>query len=152
MVSTELLRRYPLFANLNDQQLRELAMLTQERVVQEGETLFVEDAGADFLYLLRNGNIELHHVVVDERGMERRQDYLVGVINPGEVFGISALIHPYLYTASAIAGEASLVLELDAGSLRVLCESDVEIYVRMLERILATTRKRLQDTRVQLVP
>lgn len=152
MVSTELLRRYPFFANLNDQQLRELAMITQERVVQDEEMLFVEDASADFLYLLRNGTIELHHVVVDERGMENRQDYLVGVINPGEVFGISALIHPYFYTASAIASESSLVLELESGALRALCESDVDIYVRMLERILATTRKRLQDTRVQLAP
>ena len=151
MVSTELLRRYPFFAGLNDDQLRELAMITEELEVQEGETLFAGETGADFLYLLQNGSVELHYVVVDERGMETPQDFMVGIINPMEVFGISVLIEPYNYTASATANRPSSVLQVDGPKLRALCEADTEMYVTLLERISSTALLRLRDTRMQLI-
>ncbi len=150
MVSTEVLRRYPFFAGLNDEQLRELAMISQQRNIENEELLFEEEAGADALYLLEEGSVELHHIVVDERGMEKRQDFLVGIINPGEVFGISAMIEPNYYTASAICNRPSQVLELAGPQLRALCEADVALYVPLLEQVAAITRQRLQDTRVQL--
>lgn len=150
MVSTELLRRYPFFAGLDDDQLRQLAMITEDVEVPEGATLFEGEAGADSLYLLKNGSVELHYVVIDEREMEKPQDFLVGIINPAEVFGISALIQPYYYTASAVANNPGSVLQVDGPELRALCESDTDMYVTLLERIASTTRERLTDTRVQL--
>ena len=151
MVSTELLRRYPFFAGLNDDQLRELAMITEELEIQEGDTLFEGESGADFLYLLQDGSIELHYIVVDERGMETPQDFLVGIINPGEVFGISALIKPFNYTASAVANKAGSVLQVDGPKLRALCEADTDLYIVLLERIASTALVRLRDTRMQLI-
>jgi CRP/FNR family transcriptional regulator, cyclic AMP receptor protein len=151
MVSTELLRRYPFFANLTDVELRALAMISDEQEVPEGAFLFEDGESADFLYLLRTGDIELHHVVSDERGMEKTQDFLVGMINPGEVFGISAVIDPYVYTASGIAAEPSVVIKIEGEALRSLCESDVAMKALVQERIASTTYKRLQDCRVQLL-
>jgi CRP/FNR family cyclic AMP-dependent transcriptional regulator len=151
MVSTELLRRYPFFANLSDDQLRKIAMITEDRAIKDGETLFEGETGADLLYLLRTGGVELHYRVVDERGMETPQDLLVGVINPGEVFGISSLINPYRYTASGVVSESGAVLELDSAALRDLCQADVTMYALFLERVASTAVKRLHDTRVLLV-
>lgn len=151
MVSTELLRRYPFFAGLTDDQLRELAMITEESEIQEGDTLFPGESGADFLYLLQDGSVELHYIVVDERGMETPQDFLVGIINPGEVFGISVLIKPFNYTASAVANRSGSVLQMDGLKLRALCEADSDLYITLLERISSTALQRLKDTRMQLV-
>ncbi len=151
MVSTELLRRYPFFANLTDDQLREIAMITEERDIQKGETLFKAETSADRLYLLQQGNIELYFIVTDERGMEETQEHLVGVINPGDIFGISTLIKPYYYTASAVTGEASSILETNANALRTLCEADLELNAQLLERVASITRKRLEESRIQLL-
>ena len=151
MVSTELLRRYPFFAGLSDGQLRELAMISAERVFQGGATVFESETAAKFLYLLRSGSIELHYVVTDQRGMEIPQDYLVGMINPWEVFGISAVVAPYQYTSSAITGEPSTAIEIESYALRALCDADLEMKVLFQERIAATAFKRLQDARVQLL-
>jgi len=151
MVSTELLRRYPFFAGLNDKQLRELAMITEELEIQEGETLFEGESGANFLYLLQDGSVNLHYVVIDERGMELPQDFMVGVINPREVFGISTLIKPFEYTASAIVNKSGSVLQIDGPKLRALCEEDKDMYILLLERIASTALLRLRDTRMQLV-
>ena len=151
MVSTELLRRYPFFAGLKDDQLRELAMITEELEIQERDTLFEGGTSADSLYLLQDGGIDLHYLVVDERGMETPQDFMVGVINPREVFGISTLIKPYKYTTKAIVSRPGSVLQLDGPKLRALCEEDVDMYVILLERIASTALLRLKDTRMQLV-
>ncbi|MFN2117801.1 MAG: Crp/Fnr family transcriptional regulator [Candidatus Promineifilaceae bacterium] len=151
MVSTELLRRYPFFAGLIDDQLRELAMITEEIEIQKGDTLFEGGSNADFLYLLQDGGIDLHYVVVDDRGMETPQDFMVGVINPREVFGISSLIKPFKYTASAVVNRSGSALQLDGLKLRALCEEDEDMYVILLERIASTALLRLRDTRLQLV-
>ena len=151
MVSTELLRRYPFFANLTDEQLRSIAMITEDRATRDGETLFEGGDSADFLYLLRTGGVELHYRVVDEREMEQPQDLLVGIINPGEVFGISSLINPYHYTASGVVSEPGNVLRLNGAALRELCAVDKALYALLLERVASTAVKRLHDTRVLLV-
>jgi CRP/FNR family cyclic AMP-dependent transcriptional regulator len=151
MVSTELLRRYPFFALLTDRQLRDLAMISEERECATGELLFAGGTDADQLYLLRKGSIELHYVVTDERGMENPQDYLVGVISPGEVFGISAVVKPYRYTSSAVVGDASSVIEMDAAAIRTMCDEDIQLKALFQERIATIAFKRLQDARVQLL-
>jgi CRP-like cAMP-binding protein len=151
MVSTELLRRYPFFANLTDKELRELAMISKEKEIPAGEALFVGGQDADYLYLLQNGGIELHYVVSDERGMEKTQDFMVGVINPGEAFGISAAVEPYKYTASAVATTPCLVIETDGKALRDLCEEDLRLKALFQSRIASTLFRRLQDSRVLLL-
>jgi hypothetical protein len=82
--------------------------------------------------------------------MEKRKDFLVGIINPREVFGISALIEPYYYTAMSHVNKPGSVLQVDGPQLRTLCEADHEMYIILLERIASTTLQRLKDTRVQL--
>jgi CRP-like cAMP-binding protein len=151
MVSTELLRRYPFFANLNDNELRQLAMISDEKEISKGETLFASGDDADHLYLLQSGGIDLHYVVSDERGMEKTQDFMVGVINPGEVFGISSAVAPYKYTASAIANVSGRVVEMEGAGLREMCEADIHMKALFQERIASTVYRRLHDSRLLLL-
>ncbi|MDX1413635.1 MAG: Crp/Fnr family transcriptional regulator [Candidatus Promineifilaceae bacterium] len=151
MVSPEMLRRYPFFAFLNHDQLRKVAMIAEEKNVSAGMTLFKAGDPANALYLLREGNIELHYHVSDERGMEKSQNYLVGMINPGDMLGISGLIRPYEFTTSAVAGETSQLLEFDAIALRKLCDEDVYLAADWHRQIAETTLERLNHTRIQLL-
>lgn len=151
MISPEMLRRYPFFAFLNHEQLREVAMIAQEKVVGAGMTLFASGEPASALFLLREGNVELHYTVIDARRMEKQQDFLVGMINPGEVFGISALIRPHQYTTSALTGEASQIMQFDAVALRELCEQDLQLTAEWQRQIAEATMERLQSTRIQLL-
>ena len=151
MVSPEMLRRYPFFAFMTHDQLRKAAMIAEENNIKAGTTLFEEGDPADALYLLREGNIELYYHIIDERGMEQKQVYLVGMINPGEVLGISGLIRPFKYTTSAVSGETSQLLELDAVALREMCDDDVKLAAEWYRQIAETTLERLNHTRVQLL-
>ena len=151
MVSPEMLRRYPFFSFMNHVQLHEVSMITEEKNLEAGAVLFASGEPANALYLLREGGVELHCIVTDERGMEREQDFLVGMVNPGEMIGISALIRPYQYTTGALTSETSQLLEFDAVELRALCEKDTVLTAELQRHIAEVTLERLNQTRVQLL-
>lgn len=150
MISPELLRRYVFFRNLQEPQLKAIAMLSDEVTVAQGETLFEIDQNANTLYLLLEGRIDLKYLVVDRDDPSNRQVYDVGEINPGEAFGISALIEPYRYTSSASAGQESRVLKIDAKALRAYCTGQPEVGLLLLQHVAQTAMARLHDTRIQL--
>jgi CRP-like cAMP-binding protein len=150
MISTEILRRYPFFSFLNADQLRELAMITNEVEVEKDAKLFAIGDEADALYFLTDGSFELHYVVIDEHEPDLRKDFLVGNINPGEILSISAVIEPYKLTATAIADSDSKLLRIDAEELRELCDEDQGLAYGLMAQVAKSTMERLHATRVQL--
>lgn len=150
MVSPELLRRYPFFAFMSHEQLREVAMLSEEISVPADTILFHIDHAAEALYFLQSGSVELHHVVIDEHLPQLRKDFMIGHINPGEVLGISALIEPYKLTATAVTTELCQLLKIDALALRDLCDNDHDLAYGLQKQMARTTMERLHTTRVLL--
>jgi CRP-like cAMP-binding protein len=150
MISPELLRRYPFFGLFGPDHLNAIAMLGEEVAFQTGDIVFETNQPASALYFLIEGCVDLHYVVDDERDPGLRKDFFISEINPGEPFGISALIEPYVYTGSVQATCACRVLKFDAAGLRALCEIDPKIAASLMRQIARAAMSRLQDTRVQL--
>ncbi len=150
MISPELLRRYPFFGLFGPDHLNAIAMLGEDVTFQTGDIVFETGQPADALYFLIEGCVDLHYIVVDEINTELRKDFFISEINPGEPFGISALIEPYLYTGSVRATCACRVLKFDAAGLRALCEVDPKIAAALMRQTAKAAMSRLHDTRVQL--
>lgn len=150
MISPELLRRFPFFAYLDDAQLRELAMMAEEVRFDDEVVLFEAESPADALYLLLEGVVEMHYVVIDRDDPKIRKDFYVGEVDPGEIFGMSALIPPYKMTLTAIADEPCKVVKVQAERLRELCDADAVVGYRMMRGLARTALDRLDRTRVQL--
>lgn len=151
MISPELLRRYPFFGGLINDHLVALAMLAEEVIFEADETIFEGDNPAHALWFLLEGCVDLHYVVVDAINTELRKDFFITEINPGEPFGISALIEPYRYTGTVRTACVSRVLKFDANGLRALCAVDPKIDAALMRQLAAAAMSRLNDTRVQLV-
>ncbi len=150
MISPEILRRYPFFGQLSDDQLRAIAMITEETGFEKGVCLFEEGHSAQTLYLLVEGNLDLFYKSEEEFHGKTRKEFLVGEINPGEVFGISSMVEPYSYSASARAAQKGKYLKIDAGALRKLIDGDPKLAYRLLSQLLKVYSERLYYTRVQL--
>jgi CRP-like cAMP-binding protein len=150
MVSPELLRRFPLFTGLTPRELNAVAMLVEEVDLAAGETVVRSGGPADALYVLREGALELHYLAEDAIHPEHRRELFISEINPGEPFGISALIEPYVYSGSINAREPSVVLRIDGRGLRALCEADPELSRAMLRQVARAALDRLQATEVLL--
>ncbi|MBM4424545.1 MAG: cyclic nucleotide-binding domain-containing protein [Chloroflexi bacterium] len=150
MVSPELLRRYPFFGFLDDTELKAVAMIAEEISCGEGDTVFAADTPADALYLLEEGCIDLFYVVVDRNGSNHAKEFFISELNIGDMFGMSALIEPYQYTAAARATCPSRVIRIAGAGLRALCEVDTRLAYGLMRQTAKTAIERLHDTRVQL--
>ncbi len=150
MISPEQLRRYPFFSFMNHDHLREVAMITDEVEVKEGNVLLNIDTPATAIYLVVSGGFDLHYIVVDDLNHKLRKDFIVGNINTGELLGISGVIEPYTYTATAIAIQDSHLLKIDAEALRTLAENDSVLGCGLQRQVAKVAMERLHVTRVQL--
>jgi CRP-like cAMP-binding protein len=152
MVTTELLKKYGFFAGLSEKQLKALSMIADEETFEAGASLIEECSTADKLYLLINGNVDLSYLEIDEMHSYTSppKEFYAGSINPGEVFGISALIEPYSYNATAKASERSRVIVIDALELRKLLEQDLLFAYNLSRQTVKVLMERLIDLRVQV--
>lgn len=146
MVSLEVLRRYPFFCCLDDQQIKALAMVTDEVSFEPETIIFREGEPARYLYLLIEGSVDLYF----KGGPNGAEELLVGHVNPGEAFAISALIEPYTLTSGARAAEKSRALRLDGPATRALCELDCRMGYNLMRQAAAVALQRLNFTRVEL--
>ena len=143
MLSTQVLRRYPHFAGLGEEQRREIIQISRMRDFEEGEELFREGNRATHFMILMLGEIEIIYQLGD--GREVVADTLVA----GDALAWSALLEPHTLTASGVARKAGSLLEIEAKELRKLCEDSTDFGYLMLKEVGKTLRDRLSSMRVQ---
>lgn len=143
MISPELLRRYTFFNGFTMQDLKELAMSAQEENPAAGDLLFSEGDHADALHFLCDGEVE---ILINAEG----ENIPISTLPAGEPVGWSALIEPYLFTATARATRACRVIAFSRPEL--LKRLDNHRFAAILMRKIAeVVSRRLRDTQVQLL-
>lgn len=150
MISSELLRRYPFFGQINDAQLRHLAMLGEQISFDDNQLIFEEGQTASTLFFLLDGCIDLYYTISDASRMQDRKEIPVCEINVGEPFGISTLIEPHILTSTARSRGQSKVLSFSNGGLKALTQEDPSLELFLLRRLAQTAIDRLYATRTQL--
>ena len=126
----ELLKNVPLFRNVPDKQLKQLAEEMVERRFTEGQALTGEGRGGVGFFVLGEGTA---NVTVD--GEDRR------TLGPGDYFGEIALIDGGLRTATITATSDGVAWGLTPWQFRPLVETHAEIAWPLLEAMAARTRE-----------
>jgi CRP-like cAMP-binding protein len=147
MVSVELLRRYPFFALLTDDQLKAIAMIAEEKTCPKDALLVKENTPATKLILLLEGDVDL---VYSGGGEGAISNALVGSIAPGEMLGVSSLIEPYIYISSARTTVPAKVVEIDGAAVRALMQVDKLLGYALMRNVAAAVLERLKYTQVEL--
>ena len=147
MISPELLRRYPFFASLNDDQLKAIAMIAQEKTYLKDTVLIKENTPANKLVLLLEGDVDL---IYSGGGEGAVVNALVGSIAPVEVYGVSSLIEPFTFISSAKATVPVKVVEVDGVALRALMDGDAKLAFSLMRNIAQAVLERLKYTQVEL--
>ncbi|MBC7354198.1 MAG: cyclic nucleotide-binding domain-containing protein, partial [Thermogutta sp.] len=112
MVSPEMLRRYPYFAKISEESLKEIAMMAEERSYPAGLQLFSEGDPADYLNIIVEGEVQIQYQLGN--GEKRTVDTLVA----GDILVWSALIEPYKTTAIGTTSKPTKVIAIKAKPLR----------------------------------
>jgi CRP-like cAMP-binding protein len=150
MISIELLKRYPFFGGLVSEQLKTLAMIAEEIKLEDGQVVIEEGKVADALYFLLEGSVALYHSYGKPRTSDGSLEVQVCEINPGEPFGISALIEPHVLTSTARSAGDSRVIRLMVEDLKTVFAQDARLECMMIRCVAEAAMDRLNSTRVQL--
>jgi len=149
MVSTELLRRYPLFAGQNHYMLEEIAMLSSEVTKAEGEWLFHENEEATKLYLILEGAVVLTLFVhLDEELQHLSTSHSLG---KNEIVGWSSVVTPHQYKLGALAVKDTQLLEIEAVPLRQLLDDNPEYGYHFLRQIAEVVSERFMQVNIQIL-
>ena len=134
-----------LFQGLSASQLERVAAIAKEQQIEEGHWLFHEEQPAEFLYLLKDGAIELVTRVEDAIEIP------VSITRPNNgCLGISALVEPFLYSLSARCLQDSIVLKIDQSDLDSLMRSDIELRCTIMTNLAKKMLERLKETRQEV--
>jgi CRP/FNR family cyclic AMP-dependent transcriptional regulator len=147
MISIELLRRYPFFAMLTEDQLKAIAMVAEEKTYPKESLLLKENSPANKLILLLEGDVDL---IYSGGGEGAICNALVGSIAPGEMLGVSSIIEPYIYISSARANIPAKVIEIDGAAVRALMQVDNLLGYALMRNVASAVLERLKYTQVEL--
>lgn len=123
----------------------QLAAIGEVRRVEPGAVLLREGTETERFGILLSGLISLR-VAVAGRGRATLM-----TIEPGEVFGWTAIVPPYRATSTVVALEASEVAIFEAARLRDLLREDDALALTLYPRLLECVSRRLGATRNQLL-
>jgi hypothetical protein len=122
-----------------------LAALARPYEAQPGTELFREGDPSDRLGVVVSGRVALR-TLVPERG-----DVTILTVEPGDIYGWSAIVPPYRATSTAIAIEPVSAIVFEGVALRNALREDGELAQAIYPRVLVAVSRRLSATRLQLL-
>ena len=146
MVNAKILRGFGLFKGLGDKQLDKIAELCKERSLREGERVFEEGTRATDIHLCRSGKVDIMIWVREPWN----KNVVVHRAEAGELFGWSALVVPYTYTASAECVEDGQEIYINGSQLLDLFDQDPRMGYVVMKNVTSDVSTRLTQTRQKL--
>jgi len=142
MVEVKLLKQSDLLKGLDNSLLEKIAQISQSKVYAAEQVLFEHRTKIDRIYMVLRGEVELFLPLAEGRQVKLHQ------VQPGELFGFSAILPAGCYTtfaAKALAGTE--LIEISGSLLKQLMEESPEYGFELSKVFLqAYSRKKKRQT------
>jgi CRP/FNR family transcriptional regulator, cyclic AMP receptor protein len=125
----EILREVPLFAGLENKELKRLAKNMVERTFSDGQEITTQDAKGNWFFVIEEGTATV-----------RRDGETVRNLGPGDYFGEIALIDRGARSATIVANGELHCQGLSAIAFRPLVQTHPEIAWPLLEAMVERLR------------
>lgn len=137
--AVEFLHTLPLFADLNQDQLKHVAMRIQRREFAPGVTLFHQDMPGTMMYMIETGSVRV--ISIGRTG----QELTLNVIGPGEIFGELSILDGQQRSATALTLAPTEVWLLSQADLKEFMREYPSVNQAMIqilvERVRSTARR-----------
>lgn len=143
MVSPQVLRQFPAFTRALERSVRSIAVISHERRFKSGENIFSEGQQADHVYLVVEGEVDVSFEI-------NHGKVVIDTLMPGEMVCWSAVIDPYLASATAVARTDVRLIAIDGPELLRLFERDSSLAYYVMREVVRCLTYRLKATHVQL--
>ena len=94
--------------------------------------------------------IETSLVITDTNDPTFEKEYYLDDYNPGEMFGLSAMIEHNIHSITCRVSRAGKMLRIDGAKLNALCLADAQLGFQVMKELYKTALERLHHVRVQL--
>ncbi len=137
-----LLHKVPIFSNMSNDELQDLANITIEKVYRKGEFVFWEDDPSDWFYLIVEGMVKVY------KHTSSGKEFVISYFGPGEIFGEAAVFENKPYPASAQAMRKTSLLCLGRDNFKTFIKKQPEValkIINILSERLRMAQGRLRD-------
>ncbi len=138
------MRLVPLFADMNDSELREFEKLIHRRTFKANETIFWEGEPGVGMYIIQRGVI----LIFKHAPGEGREE--LATLRNGEFFGELALLDETPRSATAVAKEPSDIIGLFRPDLFELLERKPRLGNKFLFQLASIIGERLKNTNSEM--
>jgi CRP-like cAMP-binding protein len=145
-ISIDQLRAIDVLAMVPEKSLESLARLCTTRQASEGEILFKEGDPSRLCFALMTGEVLVQHRAADPALPPK----ILGRVQPGSLFGESALFSDHPRSAEAIITRSSELILIDGERFQEWTRQDPETAVGILMGLLETSLGRLHRTNQEL--
>ncbi len=139
------LKKSDLFADLNENEMRLIDAIVQTEQVKAGTIVCKQGRAEDNIYIVEDGAVA---ILLEVGAMSDRQ---VQAASTFESCGWSAMVEPYISTATVKATEKTKLLSFGGDDLRKLCKSHPEIGMKIYHAVARVVAKRLRQAYHQLL-
>jgi len=139
------LKKSELFSELDDKELSLIEAMTKPVRAAVGDVICKQGKPEDKIYIVEDGSMA---ILLEVGPLAQRQ---VQSACNFEAFGWSAMVEPYISTASVKTTVTSRLLALKADKLRELCRSRPDIGCKVYRAIARIVAKRLHEAYEQLI-
>ncbi len=141
----QVLKKCDLFRNLNDVQLGEIEKMCTQEIFEPGTIICKQDKKGEKTYVVEDG---LVGIILEVGPLSQRQ---VQSASKYDVFGWSAMIEPFRYTATVKAIKKTTALAFNGKNLHDLYISQPEISCLISRGLISVVARRLHEAYTQLV-
>jgi len=138
-VST-LLRNVPLFKDLDDAELAEVAEVCREEKFVSGEYIFHEGEHGNRLYLITAGDVRI------SRDVPGSGEEALAILKPGALFGEMAVFDRTERSTHAISNGGTTVLTITRADFEMLLDFNRELAHKVLWAVTRLLSGRLRNT------
>jgi CRP-like cAMP-binding protein len=148
----DLLKRHPIFSRLTEQELTRLLEdeVSEERECPQQSVIFREGEWGDSIFLIGSGSVQI--VLLGKDG----QEIILAILRNGEVFGEMGLLQQQPRSATVIAREPCILLEIKGEEFLKLAHTHPDIELKTLltlserlrhvnEQVLAVRQKEVDE-------
>jgi len=135
MVKVQIFKKISAFSNLTSAQLMQLGRISEEKSFKKGEIVFTEKSAGKMLFFVLSGRIKIY------KSAPSGHIKILSYLNKGDIFGEMSLFGGEARSATACAGEPSVILLISSSDFRKFASKNVNILLKIIATLTARLRK-----------
>jgi len=136
MSDIDIIKKIPIFADLEPRELEKVSKIYISRQYKKGQIIFFEGEPGEAVYFVKEGKIKIYKA--DDEGRE----YILHIFGPGNIFAETVLFGSDPYPANAEAVEDSVIGLIKNRDLEELLKKNTDIAFK----IIKVLSKRLRES------